>query len=59
MKTKDGFTPVEFSKPVAYDLVIIVDKHGKTQNAWWTGTIWDAREIRIGEPVAWKRRSDG
>jgi hypothetical protein len=50
---------VEKSKPTPFDLVIIVDADGATQPAWWTGQCWDGREIRIKEPVAWRRRSDG
>lgn len=51
---KDGWANANEYKPFPFDLVMMKDKRGKTQHGWWTGTIWDYANKKIGEIHSWK-----
>lgn len=47
---------VKEKKPVAFDLVLVMDDDGFSQKGWWTGGGWDFGKKRIaGNIVKWKR----
>lgn len=57
---KDGWVNAIDFKPQQYDLVIVKDKAGKQQLAWWTGYVWDYGHKHIpGEIEKWKRLPQG
>lgn len=43
-------------KPEPFDLVTVIFKNGKTQNAWWTGAVWDSMRDINSEPEYWRKR---
>jgi hypothetical protein len=43
-------------KPIAFDLVIVMDNKGYSQKGWWTGGGWDFGKKRIqGNVIKWRR----
>jgi hypothetical protein len=55
----DKWIKIEDKYPTPFDLVKIIDEKENTQYAWWTGHGWDARDLKVENPIAWKRKSDG